>query len=165
MAKRNVTHRDVAEKAGVSATTVSFVLNGRTEANISEETKQRVFEAAQMLGYVPSAAAQALARGRTQTVGLILSEEHYAPSFSWEALLSGVLSVTRQHNFRLLVDHVGEKDQKDSYLRLAQAKSIDGLIVPEPNLDYAGIKYLSDYNFPVVVARPPARTQSDGNRL
>lgn len=151
MVRRNVTHRDVAEKAGVSATTVSFVLNGRTEANISEETKQRVFEAAQALGYVPSAAAQALARGRTQTFGLISKEGHYAPSFAWEELVSGVLSVTRQHNFRLLVDQVGEKDHQESYLRLAQAKSIDGLILPEPSLNNAGIQYLSDHNFPVVV--------------
>ena len=151
MVRRNVTHRDVAEKAGVSATTVSFVLNGRTEANISEETKQRVLEAAEVLGYVPNTVAQALARGRTQTFGLILGEGHYAPSFVWEELVSGVLSVTRQNNFRLLVDRVGEKDHKDSYLRLAQAKSIDGLILPEPSLNNTGIHYLSNYNFPVVV--------------
>lgn len=151
MVKRRATLRGVAEKAGVSLTTVSFVLNGRTEANISEDTQKRVMEAARVLGYTPSAAAQALVSGRSQTIGFVVAGSNYFPSFVHAELQFGILSVARQHNLRLLVDEVRETDQNNSYMDLAQAKSIDGLIIPEPTLNNPGIEFLSNYHFPVVV--------------
>ena len=63
-----VTSRDVAREAGVSVTTVSFVLNGRDEHGISAETQRQVHEAARRLGYVPSAAARSLRLGRSNVV-------------------------------------------------------------------------------------------------
>ncbi|WP_139806670.1 LacI family DNA-binding transcriptional regulator [Deinococcus hopiensis] len=65
---------DVARVAGVSQTTVSFVLNGRDEAGIAEETKARIAQAVQQLGYRPNAMAQALRRGTTNLLGLITDE-------------------------------------------------------------------------------------------
>lgn len=151
MVRRRVTHRDVAEKAGVSATTVSFVLNGRTEANISEDTQKRVMEAARILGYMPSAAAQALVSGRSQTIGFVINGSNHYPALTNSELQIGILSVARQHNLRLLVDEVQERDQNDSYLLLAQAKSIDGLIITDPSMHNPGLEFLSKHNFPVVV--------------
>ncbi|HEX2999155.1 MAG TPA: LacI family DNA-binding transcriptional regulator, partial [Armatimonadota bacterium] len=69
MAAKRVTSLDVARRAGVSRTTVSFVLNAVAGMQISEETRQRVLDAARDLGYVPDAAAQALASGRSKTIG------------------------------------------------------------------------------------------------
>jgi DNA-binding LacI/PurR family transcriptional regulator len=63
-----VTSVDVAREAGVSQTTVSFVLNGRRDRGISEPTREAVLEAAQRLGYVPSAAARSLRSGRSNVV-------------------------------------------------------------------------------------------------
>ena len=60
MVKR-ITSQDVADLAGVSRTTVSFVLNNVQRFNISTETRKKVLEAAEVLGYVPLASAQALA--------------------------------------------------------------------------------------------------------
>jgi LacI family transcriptional regulator len=151
MARHRVTHRDVAEKAGVSSTTVSYVLNGRTEANISEDTQKRVMEAAKLLGYMPSAAAQALVSGRSQTIGFVIGGSKYFPNVTTSELIFGILSVARQHNLRLLIDEVQEKDQNDSYMGLAQAKSIDGLIITDPSLNNPGIEFLSSHHFPVVV--------------
>ena len=56
------TQVDVAKLAGVSRATVSYVLNGQTEGRvpISEETRQRVLEAIEELGYEPDARAQSL---------------------------------------------------------------------------------------------------------
>ena len=70
---RRVTSKDVARRAGVSRTTVSLVLNKVEGAQISQETRQKVVEAANDLGYVPEAAAQALASRRSQFIGLILT--------------------------------------------------------------------------------------------
>ncbi|MEU9173880.1 LacI family DNA-binding transcriptional regulator [Streptomyces sp. NPDC048420] len=63
-----VTSKDVAREAGVSQTTVSFVLNGREEHGLSAETRRRVLETANRLGYVPSGAGRALRKGRSNVV-------------------------------------------------------------------------------------------------
>ncbi|WP_309106075.1 LacI family DNA-binding transcriptional regulator [Arthrobacter sp.] len=68
---RGVTMNDVANHAGVSRTTVSFVLNNRSTANISEETRKRIIESVQELGYRPNAGARALASQRSDWYGLV----------------------------------------------------------------------------------------------
>ncbi len=57
---KKVTIRDVAKEAGVSVATVSYVINGRTDQNISEETKQKVWHVVNMLNYKPSIYAKNL---------------------------------------------------------------------------------------------------------
>lgn len=66
--------KDVAEKAGVSLTTVSHVLNRTHIRSISEETRQRVLQAARRLNYQPNLHARRLALRRSNSVGLIISE-------------------------------------------------------------------------------------------
>jgi LacI family transcriptional regulator len=67
-----VTSHDVARLAGVSQPTVSRAL--RDNPKVSEETKQRVRDAAKALGYVPSEAGRALSSGRTRRIGLLLTD-------------------------------------------------------------------------------------------
>ena len=66
--KRRTTREDVAERAGVSKTTVTYVLNNRMDIAIPDTTRKRVKNAAAELGYRPHAAASALRSGRTKTV-------------------------------------------------------------------------------------------------
>ncbi|MDN4643822.1 LacI family DNA-binding transcriptional regulator [Arthrobacter sp. PsM3] len=70
------TIRDVAEAAGVSLTTVSYVLSGRAGGNtrISQPTQDRVHAAADELGYVPNRAARGMRRGRTDVVAVAISD-------------------------------------------------------------------------------------------
>ncbi len=69
---RRVTSADVAREAGVSRSTVSYVLNDTPHQKIPDATRQRVFDAAARLGYVPSAAARTLRSGRSDVVlGLV----------------------------------------------------------------------------------------------
>jgi len=72
METRRVTINDVAHLAGVSATTVSHVMN--KTRYVSKETKQKVLNAMQELDYYSSIQAKALATGRTNTLGLIVSD-------------------------------------------------------------------------------------------
>ena len=72
--KRNVTMTDVARHAGVSQTTVSFVLNGNGTPNIPDETRKRVLAAIEELGYEPDARAQALRSGSTKTIALVIPD-------------------------------------------------------------------------------------------
>ena len=75
MAKRErVTAREVAELAGVSRTTVSFILNNVPGMRISEETRQRVLDAAQQLNYHPNANARRVASGQTRVLGFVLRQ-------------------------------------------------------------------------------------------
>lgn len=66
--------KDVAERAGVSLSTVSFVLNKKRSSSISPATSKRVWAAAQDLNYHVNVHARRLARGRSNYVGLIISE-------------------------------------------------------------------------------------------
>jgi len=68
---RGVTMADVAKAAGVSRTAVSFVLSNRENSSISEDTKLRILEAVQTLGYRPNAGARALASQRSDWYGLV----------------------------------------------------------------------------------------------
>ena len=75
MSDRPVTIRDVAQRAGVSKSTVSRVLSGaETAISISDETSERVLEAVQELGYRPHPGAQALRGRSTHLLGLIVRE-------------------------------------------------------------------------------------------
>jgi DNA-binding LacI/PurR family transcriptional regulator len=71
---KRVTSSDVARAAGVSRTTVSFVLNGRPGWSIPEETRNRVLDAARELDYRPRASARALAAGRSDIVLLAVPD-------------------------------------------------------------------------------------------
>ncbi len=81
------TQKDVARKAGVSRSTVSYVLNDRNDLKvpISPETRQRVWDAIAELGYEPDARAQSLRRGNTKTIGVIIPVIHNP--FFWQILL------------------------------------------------------------------------------
>lgn len=68
---RAVTMNDVARRAGVSQTTVSFVINENRTVSISDETRERVWQAVAELGYRPNAAAQSLRRSRTNLIGFV----------------------------------------------------------------------------------------------
>ncbi|HWQ12045.1 MAG TPA: LacI family DNA-binding transcriptional regulator, partial [Roseiflexaceae bacterium] len=153
MSRRRITSRDVARRAGVSRTTVSFVLNGVREAGISEETRRRVQAAAAELGYVPDASAQALASGRTGTIGLIFSHADPHPSASSVhfQIIEGLMEVVRQSGVRLLIDSVRQSEIGDSYLQLARTKRIDGLILSDVRTDDPALRDLVADGFPIVL--------------
>src|SRR6478672_2562781 len=149
---RRITSHDVAVRAGVSRTTVSFVLNDVKEANISEETRRRVLAAADELRYVPDAAAQALASGRTRTFGMLFrTPPNNAGDLAHMQILQGLMSVTSQSGVRLLIDMVNEHSTADVYVSLSRNKRIDGLILSDPRVDDDALYDLLNDNFPVVL--------------
>ena len=153
MTKR-VTSREVAERAGVSRTTVSFVLNDAPlSQSISEETRARVFAAARDLGYVPDAAARTLASGQTRTLGLILPDPHHLEVDAFvPQLLYALTEVCNENGFRVILEGVRETGG-NAYRSLVAAKHIDGMVVLNPRLDDADTQLpeLIDSGFPVVL--------------
>src|SRR6056297_367238 len=77
--KNRVTMKDVATKAGVSQSTVSFVLNGLEDMRISRETRKRVMEAVKELGYRPRGAGRPPKQAGAGTIGLLFDEIATSP--------------------------------------------------------------------------------------
>ncbi len=153
MKPKRITSHDVAKLAGVSRTTVSVVLNNAPGFQISAETKEKVLEAAETLGYVPNAAAQALASRRSKVIGLVMtrSPHHIASDSFLPQIISGMLTVTKQNNLRLLIESVDTEHQKKAYLELAAAKRIDGMILATPRLDDIALEGFELGDIPMVL--------------
>lgn len=122
------TQLDVARLAGVSRTTVSFVLNGNNPNGvlISEETRQRVLDAVDQLGYVVNAGAQALRSGDTKTIGVMFPI--YENPFFWE-ILKGISREANQSGYKVLLANSALDDEQASQTvsELAEQR-VDGLI-------------------------------------
>ena len=153
MPKKRVTSQDVANLAGVSRTTVSFVLNDVKGFNISPETRQKVRDAAESLNYVPDATAQALASRRAKAIGLVMtrSPHHIATDAFLPQISGGLMEVIKDNKLRLLIEYVEAEHQDRAYLELARSKHIDGMILLTPRLDDAGLKKLEQMDVPTVL--------------
>ena len=153
MPRKRVTSQDVAELAGVSRTTVSFVLNNVPGMKISQETRQRVLEAARQLNYYPASAARSLASGRTNFIGLVLCQSPtsiFADAFLPE-VIRGLGEVAQECGFRILLESVEDVTRPDAYISLVREKYIDGLIVSGPRSDDAQLPQLAKEGFPIVL--------------
>jgi LacI family transcriptional regulator len=122
---RRVTIRDVAAEAGVSIGTASKALNG--QGKLRAETRERVAEAAQRLGFAPNTLAQALLAGRSFTVGLITTDSFGRFSIpvmlgAEDALGTGQVSV-------FMCDTRDEPSRERRYIETLTARQVDGLIV------------------------------------
>lgn len=78
MRTKRVTIKDIATEAGVSIALVSFVMNNKADGKdtyrVNKETAQRILEVAQKLNYQPNNAARTLRSGKTNTIGVIVSD-------------------------------------------------------------------------------------------
>ena len=122
---RRVTIRDVAAEAGVSIGTASKALNG--QGKLRAETRERVAEAAQRLGFAPNTLAQALLAGRSFTVGMITTDSFGRFSIpvmlgAEDALGTGQVSV-------FMCDTRDDPDRERRYIEMLSARRVDGLIV------------------------------------
>jgi DNA-binding LacI/PurR family transcriptional regulator len=118
----------VAEEAGVSVTTVSHALNGK--GRLKNETRQRVQEVAQRLGYHPNTVARNLAGGRSGLIGLAVAQtptgEFAIADFAYYAQLTTAAALAAIDRGYALVLASGTKE--DAWNRLW----LDGLIVVDP---------------------------------
>lgn len=120
-----VTARDVAERAGVSTSTVSHVLNGTRV--VSRELRARVLDAAHDLGYEANAVARSLKTRRSHTIALI-TPDIGNPFFT--SVVRGVEDVTGARGYGLILCNTGEDPgREEAYLRMLGAQRVDGMIL------------------------------------
>lgn len=151
MVPRRPTSADVAALAGVSRTTVSFVLNARPDVKIAPPTRRRVLDAAERLGYHPHGPARQLVGGSSQTIGLVLrqSPDQVARDALLAETLRGLAAAARTAGFRVLVDTLGPGDR--SYAGLVRSAQCDGLVISGPRIDDPELGELVADDFPLVI--------------
>src|SRR6478609_1834313 len=128
------TINDVASAAGVPKGAVSFALNDRP--GLAPQTRARILEVAEQLGWSPSPRARALSVSKALAVGLvvarppeILRADAFFPSF-----IAGLEAVLSEHGHALLLQ-VAEHDDASAYRRLAHEGRVDGVLVTDLRLD------------------------------
>ena len=146
--KHQVTIKDIANKLGVSISTVSRAL--KDHPDISEKTREAVQELAKILGYKPNLIALNLKHSRTNTIGVLVPEvEHYF----FSTILNGVEEVAYKHNFSVMVFQSNE-----SYLRevlntqTLLANRVDGVLASfsKNTHDFSHFQQLVDNEIPLV---------------
>lgn len=145
--KDRVTIYEVAKAAGVSLATVSRVINN--QSNVTPETKKRVQDTIQRLGYRPNALAQGLATSRTTNIGIILPDTNYVHISN---LLSGMIDIGKIYGYQttLFVTKHSMEDAKDAMSKLITSH-VDGAIIFDDILDENDIKVIESYNIPTVL--------------
>ncbi len=125
-----ITIKDVANKAGVSVSTVSRVLNGRNY--VDKEKKETIMSAISELNYVPNALAQNLGSQKAGTIGVLAlrgSQQAFSnPYFS--EVIRGISSVMEKENVQILLNNFESMEQEiENCIRLAKSGRVDGFIL------------------------------------
>lgn len=139
---KRATRQDVARLAGVSTATVSYVLNG-SDQKISEETAQRVHEAARMLHYQPSAFAKALRKGTSTTLGVLVPD---LTNTFFAQLTEHIERIARERGYATLLmnfDTTNQQNPGDMERQLTHQlldRDVDAVIVSSGRSDEELIK-------------------------
>ncbi|MEJ2551268.1 MAG: LacI family DNA-binding transcriptional regulator [Anaerolineales bacterium] len=151
--RKRVTARDVADRAGVSRTTVSFVLNNVPGMRISEETRQRVLEAARDIDYHPNISARRLVTGRSYIIAYVERQspkEAFADAFFPEAL-HGVHDAVYAAGYEVLFAPTEIDSGARRCSRLLRGGHVDGIILSGPRADDEELRDLLQTNAPIVL--------------
>lgn len=137
----------VAELAGVSATTVSRVLSGKSY--VSDDTRMRVMDAIQKTGYSPNVMAKGLKMGRTNTIVLMLPD---IQNLIFPMITRGVEDAARQKNYTVILCNTDENSgvEKD-YITAMKSRLVDGFIVGSILPNSIHIRNLRAEGFPLVL--------------
>jgi len=118
---------DVADRAGVTKSVASRVLNGDPTLSAREETRRRVRRAAQELGYQPHAGARALAGARTKALALLIPD---LTNPTYSRIMRGAVERARQHGYVvLLAEDTPDQQADEAFAGLVGEGRVDGLLI------------------------------------
>ena len=141
-----MTIRDVARVGGVSVATVSRVLNGIR--SVRPETRARILQVVERVGYVPHGGARSLITRQTRTVGVLLPDLH-GEFFS--ELIRGVDLAARRRGYHLLVSGSHSDRAEIAAVLRALRGRVDGLVVMSPEIDAPILRENLPADLPVVL--------------
>ncbi|WP_030908005.1 LacI family DNA-binding transcriptional regulator [Streptomyces sp. NRRL F-5126] len=149
---RRPTMKDIAQRAGVSESAVSFALNDRP--GVSEVTRDRVRRVASQLGWRPSAAARQLSGEGSATVGLVVARpaDTLGVDSFFLQLISGIQEGLASRHLGLLFQVVdGVEDECEVYRRWWAERRVDGVLVVDPRTDDPRPQLLAELGLPGVI--------------
>lgn len=151
--RRRPTQADVARVAGTSQTVVSYVLNGKAPATISEATRQRVRDAIAELGYVPDLTARSLRSRKTMTIGAIIPDitNPYFTEF-----VRGIQDPAQVAGYDVIIYNTdGERSLELNALNSTSRGRVDGLITSTYALTTEDFDRTVAQQVPIVVLGEP----------
>jgi len=147
-ASRKVTISDIAAAAGVSKTTVSRFINGRSDL-MSEKTWERIRAVIEMSNYRPSDAARSLKSQRTRMIGVLISD--ISSPFS-SAVVLGVSDYLDRKGYTPIFVNCDDSAEKEAhYLSSLLAKDVDGLLVNPSSQENPQLITLACQGMPIVL--------------
>ncbi|MFH8403554.1 LacI family DNA-binding transcriptional regulator [Streptomyces sp. NPDC018019] len=150
--RRRPTMKDIAERAGVSPSAVSFALNNRD--GVSPGTRARIRKVAEELGWQPNSAARALSGERSGCIGLVLARPAHTlgvESFFLQ-LVSGIQEALAAQRVALLFQVVEDLEAEcATYRRWWAERRVDGVLVVDPRAEDPRPALLSSLALPTVV--------------
>jgi DNA-binding LacI/PurR family transcriptional regulator len=143
---------DVARHAGVAASTVSYVLSGKR--SVSEETRERVQQAIQVLNYHPHAGARALASSRSNVLALIvpLRSDMYVPVMMEIAI--GVVTTARGYGYDVLL--LTNDEGSAGIQRVTSSARADAVILTDVGMEDDRIATIQQAGVDAVLIGVPA---------
>ena len=157
LAKNRATLKDVAREAGVSLSAVSYVLNDNAHARrISPETKQRIHQAAQLLGYQSDPIGRALQRGYTNQIILLIVSWNLATSHAATAM--AISRAAAAHGLEVTVQIVEDDAAAETFLRRRVLHNVGGILVlwDSPAMQQSSLRVLATEGVPVIDLLPDA---------
>jgi DNA-binding LacI/PurR family transcriptional regulator len=146
-----VTSRDVARVAGVSQSTVSYVMSGRR--SISPETRKRVLDAMEQLTYQPNAGARALASQRTQVIGLVVRFRPGADTTGLLPFIETIAGCARAEDHDVLL--VTADEGSAGLTRLAGRALCDAIVMMDIEAEDPRIPVAATLRVPVILIGVP----------
>lgn len=146
--KSRITIQEVAEKAGVSKTTVSRFLNKKFEY-MSEETKSHIESVIQELNYRPSKQAQYLKSKKSSLIGLLVADiENLYTAF----LIKSLQAVLQKHDYQMIImNNNNSKEEESKSIKQLLDQNIAGLLIQPVSDELSENDLLHEANIPVVL--------------
>lgn len=145
-----VSLKTIAKKCGVSTATVSKALNDQKD--ISEETKNRVRETAEALGYFPNAAARSLKTNRSNSIGVLFEEEagRGLQHEYFSGVLNGLKVQAEKQGYDITFINSCFENRKMSYYEHCRYRNFDGVAIVCANYSDPEVTELMNSDLPAV---------------
>ncbi|MCM3267493.1 catabolite control protein A [Paenibacillus elgii] len=142
-----VTIYDVAREAGVSMATVSRVVNNNP--NVKPQTRKKVFEAIERLGYRPNAVARGLASKKTTTVGVVIPD---ISNSIFSEVARGIEDIANMYHYNIILSNADKKKEKEiRVINTLLEKQVDGLLFMGGAITEEHIQAFKTSSVPVVL--------------
>jgi LacI family transcriptional regulator len=140
------TIKDIAKKAGVAISTVSYALNNDHRVNVN--TKKRIMEVAKELNYRPNGVARDLKMKKVKTIGIFMND-FGGPFYS--ELIRGVQEIVYSNGYDLIACSTYGEGEESTVHRFLKEKRIDGAILLAPTIPNELVLDVASDDFPIVV--------------